>query len=122
MMNNMPFTVGVFYKTKDWLMKFYNFLFLTIPNENIIKRTKDCVYLSNNVKIRFIKFEPCCGQRFDRIFIQQGATLDELIYLVKPCLTSRYKKQPRIFFVDDSLKIIKSMTVSSNLKKYEKYV
>ena len=109
-------SIGIYYKTIEWLNQFVEMFLEEFPPEAIVRRTKYEIILVGGITIRFCPaLENMRGQRFNKIFMQESISMDFFDKVICSTSIGGYRN---IFIVDDNLKTIQRMDLYL-LKKYE---
>lgn len=90
------FRIGVFYKNEEWAEKKFHEIYKEIVNNSgsgtcQIISTKDgkVICLGNNSYIKFVSaYVHSRGQKFDRIYYQDGIESDILYSIIYPLISS----------------------------------
>ena len=97
-------SIGIYYRTIEWLNQFIIILLDGIPPEAIVRRTKNEIVLVGGIIIRFCPaLENMRGQKFNKVFMQENIPMDFLYRVVCPASIDGYRN---VFVVDDNLKTI----------------
>lgn len=98
-------SIGIYYRTIEWLNQFIIILLDGIPPEAIVRRTKNEIVLVGGIIIRFCPaVENMRGQKFNKIFMQENIPMDFFYRVISPTSIYGYRN---VFVVDDNLKTIK---------------
>ena len=83
--------IAIIYKdeesAKSWFIHFFTHYFNTVEK---VERTRDetRIFLKDYTVIKIFKFyDGMLGERFDEIYIDNYITEEEIMYVIRPCLT-----------------------------------
>lgn len=97
-------SIGIYYRTIEWLNQFIIILLDGIPPEAIVRRTKNEIVLVGGIIIRFCPaVENMRGQKFNKVFMQENIPMDFFYRVISPTTIYGYRN---VFVVDDNLKTI----------------
>ena len=97
-------SIGIYYRTIEWLNQFIIILLDGIPPEAIVRRTKNEIVLVGGIIIRFCpSLENMRGQKFNKVFTQENIPMDFFYKVIIPASIYGYRN---VFVVDDNLKTI----------------
>lgn len=97
-------SIGIYYRTIEWLNQFIIILLDGIPQEAIVRRTKNEIVLVGGIIIRFCPaLENMRGQKFNKVFMQENIPMDFFYKVISPASIYGYRN---VFVVDDNLKTI----------------
>ena len=97
-------SIGIYYRTIEWLNQFIIILLDGIPPEAIVRRTKNEIVLVGGIIIRFCPaVENMRGQKFNKVFMQENIPMEFFYRVISPTTIYGYRN---VFVVDDNLKTI----------------
>lgn len=97
-------SIGIYYRTIEWLNQFITILLDGIPPEAIVRRTKNEIVLVGGIIIRFCPLlENVRGNKFNKVFMQENVPMEFFYRVISPASIYGYRN---VFVVDDNLKTI----------------
>ena len=97
-------SIGIYYRTIEWLNQFIIILLDGIPPEAIVRRTKNEIVLVGGIIIRFCPLlENVRGNKFNKVFMQENIPMEFFYKVISPTSIYGYRN---VFVVDDNLKTI----------------
>ena len=100
-------SIGIYYRTIEWLNQFIIILLDGIPPEAIVRRTKNEIVLVGGIIIRFCPaVENMRGHKFNKVFMQENIPMEFFYRVISPTTIYGYRN---VFVVDDNLKTIQKI-------------
>ena len=108
-------SIGIYYRTIEWLNQFIIILLDGIPPEAIVRRTKNEIVLVGGIIIRFCPLlENVRGNKFNKVFMQENIPMEFFYKVISPASIYGYRN---VFVVDDELKTMQRIDLYACTKE-----